>query len=117
METSDKPVDIPLVSLQFVEKPLGPLIRKEAIQIIILPGKESVEIHFPLLLSFGAWPLGLFFFFYHAFFFIGYSYSLCQPASSQIKDCSFVGLWSDGLAIFNHTIMRLFVCPTINSEL
>jgi hypothetical protein len=33
-----------------MEKPFGPLIGKEAIQIIILPGKEGVEIHFPLFL-------------------------------------------------------------------
>jgi hypothetical protein len=49
----DKSLDIPFIPPQLIEKLLGPFIRKELIEIIILPGKEDIEIHLSLFLFFG----------------------------------------------------------------
>jgi hypothetical protein len=64
MKILDKPLDIPSISLQFVEKFPGPFVREESIQIILFSRKEGIEIHLSLLLSFqmGLWGLIVFLF-------------------------------------------------------
>ena len=59
MKAPDKPFDIPLISLQFMEKLLRRFIWEKSIEIIFLPWKEGIEIHLSPLLPFeiGVWRL------------------------------------------------------------
>jgi len=82
-KTLDESVNIPLISLQFLEKSLRLLIGKETIEIITLSGKESVKIDLPALLLVWTLLLGFFFLLDHASFFIGYSHLFCQLATPQ----------------------------------
>ena len=59
MKILDKPLDIPSISLQFVEKFPGPFVREESIQIILFSRKEGIEIHLSLLLLFRIGSLGI----------------------------------------------------------
>ena len=49
-EAFDKTIDLPLVSLQVMEKLLGPFIREETIEVILLTGEKGIEIYFLYLL-------------------------------------------------------------------
>jgi hypothetical protein len=44
IEILDKALNIPFVSSKFVEEPLRPLIRKKPVQVVTLPGVESVKV-------------------------------------------------------------------------
>jgi len=52
IETLDKTFYLPLVPFQLVEELSGSLIRKEMVEVIVLPGVEGVEIHLFLFLLF-----------------------------------------------------------------
>jgi hypothetical protein len=52
MEILDESFDISLVPIYLVNEFPRPFVRKEAIQVIALPGKQGVKVHFPCPLFF-----------------------------------------------------------------
>jgi hypothetical protein len=64
-EAFDKTINLAFISLQFMEKLLGPFIREETIEVILLPGEKGIEIYLLSLLFLGNFFRGLNFFFFH----------------------------------------------------
>jgi len=64
-EAFDKTINLAFISLQFMEKLLGPFIREETIEVILLPGEKGIEIDLLSLLFLGNVFRGLIFFLFH----------------------------------------------------
>ncbi len=63
MKILDKPFDIPSVPPQFVQQFLGCFVREEAIEVVLLPREEGIQVYLSLLLFFDRrlWDLIVFF--------------------------------------------------------
>lgn len=82
LETLDETFNVPSVASYLMEKLLGVLIRKEAIQIILFAGKKSIEIDFNRFLLLLRFDFIRIFSFFHTF---SYRTALifCQLCSSH----------------------------------
>jgi hypothetical protein len=65
MKILDKPLDIPSIPLQFVEKLPGSFVRKEPIQVVLSAREEGIKIYLSLLLLFRIELLRLIVFLFH----------------------------------------------------
>ena len=65
MKIFDKPLDIPSISPQLIQKFLGSLVGEEVIEVVLLPRKEGVEVYLSLLLFFDGFLRGLIVLFIH----------------------------------------------------